>query len=56
MDEEPATSETVAQIVSGDDKKARILKELMLADLGITDVQSRTPLVKYRLYDNTSNY
>ena len=34
MDEEPATSETVAQIVSGDDKKARILKELMLADLG----------------------
>ena len=38
MDEEPATSETVAQIVSGDDKKARILKELLLADLGITDV------------------
>ena len=38
MDEEPGTSETVAQIVSGDDKKARILKELMLADLGITDV------------------
>ena len=38
MDEEPATSETVAQIASGDDKKARILKELLLADLGITDV------------------
>ena len=38
MEEEPATSETVAQIVSGDDKKARILKELMLADLGISDV------------------
>ena len=38
MDEEPATSETVAQIVSGNDKKARILKELLLADLGITDV------------------
>ena len=38
MDEEPATSETVAQIVSGDDRKARILKELLLADLGITDV------------------
>ena len=38
MEEEPATSETVAQIVSGDDKKARILKELLLADLGITDV------------------
>ena len=30
MNEEPATSETVAQIVSGDDKKARILKELLL--------------------------
>lgn len=38
MDEEPATSETVARIASGDDKKARILKELLLADLGITDV------------------
>ena len=38
MEEEPATSETVAQIASGDDKKARILKELLLADLGITDV------------------
>ena len=38
MEEESATSETVAQIVSGDDKKARILKELLLADLGITDV------------------
>lgn len=38
IEEEPATSETVAQIVSGDDKKARILKELLLADLGITDV------------------
>ena len=38
MEEEPATSETIAQIVSGDDKKARILKELMLADLGISDV------------------
>ena len=38
MEEEPATSETVAQIVSSDDKKARILKELMLADLGISDI------------------
>jgi len=38
MDEEPATSETVAQIAGGDDKKAQILKELLLADLGITDV------------------
>ena len=33
LEEEPATSETVAQIASGDDKKARILKELLLADL-----------------------
>lgn len=41
MEEEPTASETVAQIVSGDDKKARILKELMLADLGITDVTVR---------------
>ena len=38
MEEEPATSETVSQIVSSDDKKARILKELLLADLGLTDV------------------
>lgn len=39
MDAEPATSETVALIASGDDnKKAFILKELLLADLGITDV------------------
>lgn len=38
MEEEPATSDTVAQIISGDEKKARILKELLLADLGITDV------------------
>lgn len=41
MEEEPAISETVAQIVSGDDKKARILKELMLADLGISDITIR---------------
>lgn len=38
MDEEPADSETVAQILEGDDRKARILKELLLADLGISDV------------------
>lgn len=38
MDEKSAASETIAQIVSGDDKKNRILKELLLADLGITDV------------------
>ena len=50
MDEEPATSETVARIASGDDKKARILKELLLADLGITDVtiknsQGKIPVI-----------
>lgn len=32
------TSQLVAQIVSNDDKKGKILKELLLADLGITDV------------------
>jgi AAA15 family ATPase/GTPase len=38
MEEDPASSETVAQIISGDERKARILKELLLADLGIVDV------------------
>lgn len=38
MEQVPSASETVAQIVSGDEKKARILKELLLADLGISDV------------------
>lgn len=38
MEEDPASSETVAQIISGDQRKARILKELLLADLGIVDV------------------
>ena len=50
MEEEPATSETVVQIISGDEKKARILKELLLADLGITDVtvkniSGKTPVI-----------
>ena len=50
LDEEPAASETVAQIASGDDRKARILKELLLADLGITDVviknsQGKIPVI-----------
>ena len=62
MEEEPATSETVAQIVSGDDKKARILKELLLADLGITDVtvkklSGKTPIITTThriLHDNGS--
>lgn len=38
MDQVPSSAETIAQIVSGDEKKARILKELLLADLGISDV------------------
>lgn len=46
MDREPAASETVAHIASGDDKKARILKELLLADLGITDVAIKNSLGK----------
>ncbi len=41
MEQTPASSETVAHIVSGDDKKARILKELLIADLGISDVTIR---------------
>ena len=50
MDEAPAASETIARIVSGDDGKARILRELLLADLGISDVViknpgGRTPLI-----------
>lgn len=50
MDEAPAASETIAKIVSGDDGKARILRELLLADLGISDVViknpgGRTPLI-----------
>ncbi len=38
MNEESDISKTVAQIASDSDKKAQILKELLLADLGITDV------------------
>lgn len=38
MNQVPSSAETIAQIVSGDEKKARILKELLLADLGISDV------------------
>ncbi len=50
MDQAPASSETVAQIISGDEKKARILKELLLADLGISDVTvkntaGKTPVI-----------
>ena len=50
METELAISETIAQIVSGDGKKARILKELMLADLGICDVSikditGKTPVI-----------
>ncbi len=49
MEEEPATSDTVAQIVSSDDKKARILKELMLADLELPILLSRTSRRRLRL-------
>lgn len=42
MEEEPARSETVGQILSSDAKKMRILKELMLADLGISDVSIKS--------------
>lgn len=50
MEQAPASSETVAQIISGDEKKARILKELLLADLGISDVTvkntaGKTPVI-----------
>ncbi|MCC8127473.1 MAG: ATP-binding protein [Clostridiales bacterium] len=41
MEQTPACSETVAHIVNGDDKKARILKALLIADLGISDVTVR---------------
>ncbi len=62
MDETPAASETVAQIVSGDQKKARILKELLLADLGISDVTvknttGKTPVITttHRIIDENGN-
>ncbi len=38
VEEKPTASETIEQIISGDDGKARIMKELLLADLGISDV------------------
>ena len=38
LNENTAFSETVSRIISGDEKKAQILKELLLADLGIVDV------------------
>lgn len=37
-----ASSETVAEIVRSDESKARILKEMLLADLGISDVSIKT--------------
>lgn len=42
IDLTPFTSETVAQIVSCDEKKVHILKELLLADLGISNVTVKT--------------
>lgn len=41
MAEEPDMSVTVERITSGSEKKMRILKELVLADLGITDIVIR---------------
>ncbi len=38
MEQTPASSATVAHIIGSDEKKARILKEMLLADLGISDV------------------
>ena len=37
-----ASSETVAEIVRSDESKARILKEMLIADLGISDVSIKT--------------
>lgn len=44
MDNESIDSETLAVIVSGNDKKAQILRELMLADLGIVDITIKNNL------------
>lgn len=38
LEQPVTTSETISEITKGDDQKARILKELLLADLGISDV------------------
>lgn len=38
MEDPDASSETVSEIVRSDEQKARILKEMLLADLGISDV------------------
>ena len=44
-----SSSETITRIVAGDEQKARILKELLLADLGITNVSikniGKTPVI-----------
>lgn len=37
-----SSSDTVAEIVKSDEQKARILKELLLADLGISDISIKT--------------
>ena len=38
MEQPAASSETVSEIVRSDTQKARILREMLLADLGISDV------------------
>ena len=42
MEMPAASSETVAEIVRSDEQKAHILKEMLLADLGISDVSIKT--------------
>ena len=42
LDQPSVPAETIAEIAKGDDRKARILKELLLADLGISDVTIKT--------------
>lgn len=42
MEQADAAEKTIAEIVRGDEQKARILKELLLADLGISDVTVKT--------------
>ncbi len=62
MNEDIAFSETVSQINSGDEKKAQILKELLLADLGIVDVtikknNANAPIITttHRILDEDGN-
>lgn len=62
LNENTAFSETVSRIISGDEKKAQILKELLLADLGIVDVaikksNANAPIITttHRILDEDGN-